>query len=85
MKISHKQAKPRLAFVEFVEQVGRPSTELLAVFTADQTARIARGYLAAYLWERRARLRANSEHKKAETNLRTWKRRLKLWGYYGKL
>lgn len=85
MKISQKQIKPRLAFVEFFEQVGHPSTELLAVFTASQTARIARAYLAAYLRERRARMRPDSEHKKAETSLRGWRNRLKSWEYYEKI
>lgn len=49
------------------------------VVTVRDCATSARSYLAAYLWERRARWRPEREHKKAEANLRAWRKRLKEW------
>lgn len=50
-----------------------------AFFTAKETAEIAKAYLAAYLKEKRALLRPDSEHKKAAANLREWRRKFKEW------
>lgn len=49
------------------------------VFTAAECAGIARAYLAAYLKEKRALLRPDSEHKKAAANLRAWRAKFKEW------
>jgi len=48
-------------------------------FTAAETAQIAKAYLAAYLAEKRARLRPDAEHKRAEAKLREWRKRLAEW------
>lgn len=49
-------------------------------FTAAETAKIAKAYLAAYLKEKRALLGPDSEHKKAAANLRAWRSKFKEWG-----
>lgn len=48
-------------------------------FTAAECADIAKAYLAAYLKEKRALVRPDSEHKKAEANLRAWRAKFKEW------
>lgn len=48
-------------------------------FTAAETAQIATAYLAAYMKEKRALFKPDREHKKAEANLMSWRKRFKEW------
>lgn len=73
-----EQAVPHDSCDGFMHTIrGRDSVD--AWFTAKEAAEIAKAYLAAYLKEKRALLRPDSEHKKAAANLREWRRKFKEW------
>lgn len=48
-------------------------------FTAAETAKIAKMYLAAYLKEKKALFRPDKENKKAEANLRAIRKKISEW------
>lgn len=75
-----EQATPHTAHL-FTE-AGNMAPVYMKAFTAKETAQIAKAYLAAYLKEKRALLRPDSEHKKASANLRAWRSKFKEWGEY---
>lgn len=52
---------------------------IVYLFTAAETAKIAKMYLAAYLKEKKALFRPDSEHKPAEANLRAIRKKLAEW------
>lgn len=76
---THLKTDPRSIFTVLVDTGGVQIRSNAPFFTADETAEIAKAYLAAYLKEQRARLHPDSEHKKAEANLRAWRKRFKDW------
>lgn len=49
------------------------------IFTAAETAKIAKMYLAAYLKEKKALFRPDKENKPAEANLRAIRKKISEW------
>lgn len=72
-------AVPMNGRVIIEDDIGSRLWEIKAVFTAAETAKIAKMYLAAYLKEKKALFRPDSEHKPAEANLRAIRKKLAEW------
>lgn len=68
------------AVPHIVSEMHESEAELTApFFTAAETAKIAKMYLSAYLKEKKALFRPDSEHKPAEANLRAIRKKLAEW------